>query len=175
VFQKFSKRKKKNKQKIIDSKKRAFIKKGLLGIAGLGGLALGSKMVNAGLFYRKFGVVNEEAELKNYSETLTTANTSTAYTIDLTNGNVFDLTLTGNCTFTFSSPPVSGKAGSFTLILTQDGTGSRTVTWPAAVDWAGGTAPTLTTTATTGVDVITFVTVDGGTTWLGFLAGGDMK
>ena len=110
-------------------------------------------------------------ELKDYAETVVAANTSTAYTVDLTNGNVFDLTLTGNCTFTFSNPPASGKAGTITMILTQDGTGSRTASWPASVDWPGGTAPTLTTTATTGVDVLTFLTVDGGTTWFGFVAG----
>lgn len=114
-------------------------------------------------------------ELKDYAETVVTANTSTAYTIDLENGNVFDLTLTGNCTFTFSNPPASGKAGTITMILTQDGTGSRTATWPASVDWPGGTAPTLTTTATTGVDVLTFLTVDGGTTWRGFVSGQDFS
>lgn len=110
-------------------------------------------------------------ELKDYAETAVSANTGTAYTVDLTNGNVFDLTLTGNCIFTFSNPPASGKAGTITMILTQDGTGSRTASWPASVDWPGGTAPTLTTTATTGVDVLTFLTVDGGTTWFGFVAG----
>ncbi len=119
--------------------------------------------------------ISNKKKFKNYSETLTTANSSTSYTIDLTNGNVFDITMTGNCTFTFSNPPASGIAGSFTLILTQDGTGSRTATWPASVDWAGGTAPTLTTTATTGVDVLVFITTDGGTTWLGFSSGLDMK
>lgn len=116
-----------------------------------------------------------QAVIKDYGETLTSANSSTAYTIDLTGGNVFKVTMTGNCTFTFSNPPASGTAGSFTLILIQDGTGSRTATWPASVDWAGGTAPTLTTTATTGTDVLTFVTTDGGTIWWGFSAGLDMR
>ena len=74
-------------------------------------------------------------------------------------------------TFTFSNPIASDDSTSFTLILTQDGTGSRAVTWPASVDWAGGTAPTLTTTATTGVDILTFMTVNAGTTWYGFVAG----
>ncbi len=112
-----------------------------------------------------------QAVLKDYGETLTTANSSTAYTVDLTGGNVFKITMTGNCTFTFSNPPASGTAGSFTLVLIQDGTGSRTATWPAAVKWASGTAPTLTTTATTGTDILTFMTMDGGTTWYGFAAG----
>ena len=91
--------------------------------------------------------------------------------IDLANGNVVTATVdTSANTFTFSNPPTSGKCGSFTLILTNGG--SQTVNWPAAVDWAGGTAPTLTTS---GVDVLTFTTVDGGTIWYGFAAGLDMS
>lgn len=54
------------------------------------------------------------------------------------------VTLGGNRTFTFSN----GKAGhTYSLVITQDGTGSRTVTWPSSVKWAGGSAPTLTSTA----------------------------
>jgi hypothetical protein len=113
-------------------------------------------------------------KLKDYSETLVTANTGTAYTIDLENGNVFNLTLTGNCTYTFSNPPASGVAGAFTLIQNQDGTGSRTVTWPASVEWAGGSAPTITSTASS-TDVFTFITTDGGTTWYGFTGGQDFS
>ncbi len=116
-----------------------------------------------------------QAELKDYAESQVSANSSTAYTVDLTNGNTFLITMTGNCTFTFSNPPASGKTGSFTLVLLQDGTGSRTATWPAAVKWAGGTAPTLTTTATTGTDVLAFTTLNGGTTWYGFTAGLNMS
>jgi len=108
---------------------------------------------------------------KDYGETTVTNATSGATeTLDLESGNVFDLTLTDNCTLTFSNPPTSGTSGSFTLILRQDGTGSRTVTWPGSVDWAAATAPTLTTDASA-VDVLTFMTVDGGTVWLGFVAG----
>lgn len=47
-------------------------------------------------------------------------------------------------------------AGEFTIKIVQDGTGSRTITWPASVKWASASAPTLTTTATTGTDVIKF-------------------
>ena len=91
--------------------------------------------------------------------------------IDMTDGNVTTATVdTSANTFTFSNPPASGKCGSFTLILTNGG--SQTVTWPTSVDWAGGTAPTLTTS---GIDVLTFTTVDGGTIWYGFAAGLDMK
>jgi len=111
------------------------------------------------------------AVFKDYGETaVTNATSGSTETLDLESGNVFDLTLTADCTITLSNPPASGTSGSFTLILRQDGTGSRTVTWPASVDWASATAPTLTTDASA-VDVLTFMTVDGGTTWLGFVAG----
>lgn len=92
-------------------------------------------------------------------------------TVDLTLGNVVTATVsTSTNTFAFTNPSASGVACSFTLILTNGG--SQTVNWPAAVDWAGGAAPTLTTS---GVDVLTFVTTDGGTTWFGFAAGLDMS
>lgn len=91
--------------------------------------------------------------------------------IDLELGNVVTGTVdTSETTLTFSNPPASGTAGSFTFIVTNGG--SQTVNWPASVDWAGGTAPTLTAA---GVDILTFVTVDGGTTWYGFSAGLDMS
>ncbi|MBE7465479.1 MAG: hypothetical protein HS116_18535 [Planctomycetes bacterium] len=91
--------------------------------------------------------------------------------IDLTLGNVVTGTVdTSTTTFTFSNPPASGRAGSFTLILTNGG--SQTVNWPASVDWEGGVAPTLTAA---GVDVLCFTTVNAGTTWYGFVAGLDMQ
>ena len=112
-----------------------------------------------------------KAVFKDVGETLATNGTSgSTATIDLEDGNFHKVTLTANCTFTFSNPPASGTAGSFTLFLVQDGTGSRTVTWPGSVDWAAATAPTLTTTAAA-VDVLTFITLDGGTVWNGFVAG----
>lgn len=63
--------------------------------------------------------------------------------INWTNGMTQKVTLTGNPTFTFANP-ISGTY--FRLNLIQDGTGSRTVTWPT-ITWKGGAAPTLTTTA----------------------------
>jgi len=107
--------------------------------------------------------------LEDYGETTVTANTGSSYTINLTNGNIFHLTLTANCTFTFSNPPASGTTGSFTLVLKQDATGSRTVTWPAAVQWSSATAPTLTTTGSY-TDVLQFFTYDAGTTWFGLVS-----
>jgi hypothetical protein len=99
-------------------------------------------------------------------------NTSTTETVDLANGTVHRVVLDANCTFTFSGA-VSGNGSSFTLIVTQDATGSRIATWPASVIWAGGVEPTL-STAASAVDILTFLTVDGGTTWAGFVAGQGM-
>ena len=102
---------------------------------------------------------------KSLRETMVTANTTAAYTINAANGTIFNLTLTANCTYTFPSATAGGQ---FTLLQKQDATGSRTVTWPASVRWAGGTAPTITATASK-TDVISFVA--DGTYWLGFVGG----
>jgi len=101
-----------------------------------------------------------------YTEEVATANTSTAYTIDLAGGSVQILTLTGNVTYTFPTP-VAGK--SFILVQKQDATGGRTVTWPASVDWPAATAPTLTSTALR-ADKFVFTAIDG-SSWLGSVAG----
>jgi hypothetical protein len=101
-----------------------------------------------------------------YTEEVFTGNSSTAITLDLANGTVQIITLTGNCTYTFPTP-VAGK--SFTLIHLQDATGSRTVTWPATVDWPSATAPTLTATALR-ADKFVFTAISG-TSWLGSVAG----
>jgi hypothetical protein len=65
-------------------------------------------------------------------------------TIDWSAGNQFRVTLGGNRTIAF----VNLQTGQLIRVrLQQDATGSRTVTWPAGISWAGGAAPTLTTTA----------------------------
>jgi hypothetical protein len=98
------------------------------------------------------------------------ANSGTAYAINAANGSVFDITLNGATpAITFSGFPAAGLGATITVIFRQDATGSRVPTWPAAVKWAGG-APTLSTTASA-IDIITFFTIDGGTTIFGFLGG----
>ena len=100
----------------------------------------------------------------NYVETLYTANTATAITVSLANGTVQNLTLTGNATITMPTA-VAGK--SFIIILSQDATGSRTVTW-STVSWPGGTAPTITSTASK-KDIYSFFS--DGTNWYGTTIG----
>ena len=87
--------------------------------------------------------------------------------VDLEAGTVFTLSTSGNTTFTFSNPAASGTASAFTLRLTAGGT--HTITWPASVDWAGGSAPDAPASGET--DVLVFLTTDGGTTYYGFLSG----
>lgn len=72
--------------------------------------------------------------------------------LDWNNGNVQSVTLAGNRTFTFANPITGGR---YLIVLKQDATGSRTITWPT-IKWRGGTAPTLTTTANK-TDLITIV------------------
>lgn len=113
--------------------------------------------------------------LKDYSElTVTNAAAGATETLDIEAGNVFHMTLDENITFTFSNPIASDDMTSFTLILTQDGSGTNVVTWPASVDWEDGSAPTLVTTAAS-VSILGFYTIDGGTIWHGVLGSSDSK
>ncbi|MDP7366403.1 MAG: hypothetical protein QGH83_03995, partial [Candidatus Pacebacteria bacterium] len=116
--------------------------------------------------------VLQSAQFKDYSETRTALSAAATVDVDIEDGNVFTLTPDQNTTFTFSNPAASGLATSFTLIWTQDSS-NRTITWPASVDWAGGSAPDV--TAGSGVvDIYTFFTIDGGTIWFGFQPGAEM-
>jgi hypothetical protein len=103
--------------------------------------------------------------ITNYTETTYTANSSTAITLDLANGTLQIITLTGNCVYTF---PTATAGKSFTLFQKQDATGSRTVTWPASVKWPSSTTPTITSTASKGDK---FVFTADGTYWWGSVAG----
>ena len=66
-------------------------------------------------------------------------------TIDMATACHHSVTLGGNRTFAAPSNQVVGQAGS--IFITQDGTGSRTASFNSAFKFVGGTAPTLTTTA----------------------------
>ena len=102
-------------------------------------------------------------------ESTTITSSSNAATLNLRDGDNFVHDLTENVTYTFSNPGSSGTVSAFSLKVIQGAT-ARTITWPSSVDWAGGTAPTL-STANDAVDVFVFFTHDGGTTYYGFTAG----
>jgi len=74
--------------------------------------------------------------------------------VDFDSSNNFSVTLAGNRTLGQPSNQVAGQSGS--VFITQDGTGSRTLAYHADWDFAGGTAPTLSTTAAA-VDRIDYI------------------
>lgn len=92
-------------------------------------------------------------------------NITGATTLNWNNGITQLATLTGNVTLTLSNPL---NGGLHTLILVQDGTGSRTMTWPGSVVWPGGSAPAL-NSAAGAVTVIDFTY--NGTSYYGRMPG----
>lgn len=104
--------------------------------------------------------------LENYREKLVTVSKSSA-TINLNLGNVFQHTPGYSMSYEITNA-VNGQAHSFTLIINM-GSSVRTLTFPASVKWQGGEIPDMTTANKT--YVLTFMTVDGGTTWLGMFGG----
>ena len=133
---------------------------------------LGASEASKVLTANASGIVTFNKAITEQSVSLTSG---AAVTLDISLGSVFTITLAHNITsFTWSNPATSGDVSAFVLKVTQDGTGNRTIAFPAAVDFAGGTAPELSTGAND-VDVFVFFTVDQGTTYYGFTAGQDMS
>ncbi len=104
--------------------------------------------------------------LENYTEKVVTL-TGTATTINLNDGNVFTQTPSGDRTYTISNA-VSGKAHSFTFIITMGST-VWALTFPQSVKWAGGEIPDMTTKSK--AYVLTFLTINDGSTWFGMFGG----
>ena len=87
-----------------------------------------------------------------------TAQTPTATgttNIDWGSGNFVNFTFANLTTetFTFTAP---AKPGHLIMKTFYDGDTGQTATWPASVKWPGGTAPTLSDSVTSGVDIIRF-------------------
>ena len=85
---------------------------------------------------------------------ITTLTSGSTVTPDFAASNNFTLTLGENLTIANPTNLVAGQSGS--IFLVQDGTGSRTITWGSYFDWAGGTAPTLSTAASS-VDRLDYI------------------
>jgi hypothetical protein len=77
----------------------------------------------------------------------------TTITPDFSAGNYYSVTLGGNRTLANPTNQTAGQSG--TIVITQDGTGSRTLAYGSYWKFPGGTAPTLTTTASA-VDVLVY-------------------
>lgn len=105
---------------------------------------------------------------KFYSDTVVDLGSkNTNFTVDITSGVVQKATITGACTISFSGW-VLDRSTNLVLLLTNPGTN---VTWQSGIKWDNGVAPTL---STSGTDRIVLVS-DDGTSIQGFVAGLDIK
>jgi hypothetical protein len=130
-------------------------------------------MANLDQFQILKGDAIKSPAISGYKEVVVSANITGTYNVDFSTANVFELTVTGNVTLSFTNPALAGFMSNAVIILKQNGTGGYTVTLPT-VKWPGGIAPTQTTTANA-VDVYAFFTTDGGTTWRGAQSMKDSK
>lgn len=122
--------------------------------------------VNSTVTKTNTGIINVEVFNATH---IALGNVAGAATINTQQGTYFSANTSGACTWTFAGGPDSSRATAFTLELTCGGgnTGAAyTQTWPASVRWQNGTAPTL-TRGEANVDVLVFMTDDGGTNWRG--------
>jgi hypothetical protein len=90
-------------------------------------------------------------------------------TLDLANANFFSATANANLTFSFANASAANTLSGAVLALTNGG--AFTIGWDN-VAWSGGAAPTLTTA---GLDILVFVSYDGGTNWNGMPASLDSQ
>jgi hypothetical protein len=102
-----------------------------------------------------------------YTESVSSQSASTSATVDWSASSIYNIGLTlSTTTFNFINPPASNNGQLLTLFVNQDATGGRIVTWPANVRWSYAQTPVLTTIPNYR-DVFTFITIDGGSTYLG--------
>jgi hypothetical protein len=99
-----------------------------------------------------------QARMDSHYGTITADSDAATITFNMTTSDKHSVTITANRTLAVTGDQVGQ---SFTLFLTQDGTGSRTVTWWSGIRWPGGSAPTLTTTAAK-MDAFTFIKIGSG-------------
>jgi len=117
------------------------------------------------------GVLDEKLNksgdtLEDYVENLESSTGTGTVTLNLANSNVFEHTVDADTTTTIGLANVRAGAHSFTLALDQHA-GEPTITWNFTVEWPNDTPPDI----LGGMNILTFITFDGGTKWYGHLAG----
>jgi hypothetical protein len=117
---------------------------------------------------------NITANFKSTRDFINSTTTGGSVTVNLNEGNWFKYTLNAPTTFTFTNAPSNGLAITFSLILIQDGSGGRTLSFANTVYWSGGTIPPPTYGASS-KDLWTFTSYDGGSTYVGTLAVKDFR
>jgi hypothetical protein len=115
------------------------------------------------------GIESTYAGATAFRETYSDLGTGGSTSIDLSTANNFRRQFNAAATITFTSAP-SGRAFGFTI--TTVNAGAYVIDWPVIVNWVGGSQPLL---SSSGTDVLTFFTFDGGTSYYGFLVGKDMS
>jgi len=104
-----------------------------------------------------------------FRETYSNLGIGGSITLDLATANNFRRQFNSSATISFSNAPSSNAFG-FTFTMVNAGT--YVITWPAFIDWVGGSSPILTSV---GTDVLTFFTFDNGATYYGFVVGKNMS
>ena len=100
------------------------------------------------------GIDTAQTFTKGQRGEITALTDGATITPDFSDSNNFSVTLAGNRTLANPTNLVAGQSGS--IFITQDGTGSRTLAYGSYWDFAGGTAPVLSTAANS-VDRIDYI------------------
>jgi hypothetical protein len=113
---------------------------------------IGNTLADTGAFTSLSTTLNLQVDGQGFSPTLTLTDAATI-TWDTNSGQVSKVTLAGNRTM--AAPTNLQDGGFYSIQVTQDGTGSRTLAWDAIFKWNAATAPTL-STAAAAVDFFNF-------------------
>ncbi len=106
--------------------------------------------------------------------TAVTISGTNVLTIDATVASVFTVTLDKAITTYNVTLPTSSRSITLTFLFTNTTGSSHTINWPSNTKWPGGSSPTM-TTIQNATDIISLSTVDGGTSWYGFLGGAEFS
>jgi hypothetical protein len=134
------------------------------GISAFGGTFSNTVNLNSNTLYKP--------TLQYYNEPVSSPSISgNTLSLDLSLAQIFTVNLNSDIgTFTIQNTPTTANRGmGLTLILTADGT-PRAITWGSLIKWPSAIPPTLTSTNNK-KDILSFFTVDGGTSWIGSVAG----
>ena len=104
--------------------------------------------------------------------TAVTISGTNVLSIDATVASVFTVTLDNAITTFNVTLPTSSRSVTLTFLFTNTTGSNHTINWPSNTKWPGGTSPTM-TTIQNATDIISLSTVDGGTSWYGFLGGAE--
>jgi len=135
--------------------------------AGGGLLTTGGTMT--GNITMTVGTQVQRPTLVSIREGVTYVNaTSTPYVANLANTNIFDITVcVANLAITFANAAANANAMPVTLILHQPSTAANGFNMSNTVKWSNGEVPVLASGLANKADIITFMTIDGGTTFYG--------